>query len=393
METRLLSRGLILALFMVSGGLIADPPPVDAQAFRVEPAPEWDALFDRQSGWTGADGIYSIPLDGDESPGAFATTPTFFVFSDTFIGEVLPDGRRSSSSVLVNNTLALRAADPEEISPLAFYFARDVTGEPTAVFVPEVPGAGRNEWYWMKDGIALGNTLYLLAARFERDQQSIIRREGVSMIEIPMSSRPPFEDHIQRDVPLTIDPSETNGAIVYGGAIMPNTVRAGAPEPDGFIYVYGTEEVEGSTNKRVMVARVPESAFAAVDQWRFFDGSNWVTEIDRATAIADRASNELSVSPLPDGRYVMVFQLDQIRSTVAMRVGSTPWGPFGPVIRLYDAPEAEYSTVYTYNAKAHPHLSKPGELLISYNVNTGRFKNHFRYADIYRPRFFRLIAQ
>ena len=44
-----------------------------------------------------------------------------------------------------------------------------------------------------------------------------------------------------------------------------------------------------------------------------------------------------------------------------------------------------------YNAKAHPHLSRPGELLISYNVNTFDFwGDFFRDADIYRPRFIRL---
>ena len=42
---------------------------------------------------------------------------------------------------------------------------------------------------------------------------------------------------------------------------------------------------------------------------------------------------------------------------------------------------------------AHPHLSKPGELLISYNVNTLNFWDHFNYADIYRPRFINIIAR
>ena len=43
-----------------------------------------------------------------------------------------------------------------------------------------------------------------------------------------------------------------------------------------------------------------------------------------------------------------------------------------------------------YNAKAHPHLSDPDHLLISYNVNTnigGDFWYHFERGDLYRPRF------
>ncbi len=55
---------------------------------------------------------------------------------------------------------------------------------------------------------------------------------------------------------------------------------------------------------------------------------------------------------------------------------------------IYTAPEDGISpNTYTYNAKAHPHLSTPDRLLISYNVNTFDFFEHFSNADIYRPRF------
>ena len=42
---------------------------------------------------------------------------------------------------------------------------------------------------------------------------------------------------------------------------------------------------------------------------------------------------------------------------------------------------------------AHPHLSKPDELPISYNVNTLNSRDHFNYADIYRPRFINIIVR
>ena len=40
---------------------------------------------------------------------------------------------------------------------------------------------------------------------------------------------------------------------------------------------------------------------------------------------------------------------------------------------------------FTYNAKAHSHLSTPGRLLISYNVHN--LEALGENADIYRPRF------
>jgi hypothetical protein len=34
----------------------------------VEPLPGYDALFERQEGWTGADGVYSVPLSDSTLP-------------------------------------------------------------------------------------------------------------------------------------------------------------------------------------------------------------------------------------------------------------------------------------------------------------------------------------
>ena len=43
---------------------------------------------------------------------------------------------------------------------------------------------------------------------------------------------------------------------------------------------------------------------------------------------------------------------------------------------------------YTYNAKAHPNLSKPGEILISYNVNSFDFLDDIvKHPYHLRPRF------
>src|SRR5271169_1245436 len=60
-------------------------------------APEWDALFQRESGWIGADGDYSIPLKADT---------TLWLFSDTFVGKV-KDGKRLDA-VMINNSIALQ---------------------------------------------------------------------------------------------------------------------------------------------------------------------------------------------------------------------------------------------------------------------------------------------
>ena len=45
-----------------------------------KPAQDWNRLFIRRSGWTGADGIYSIPLSGKENWTESSTEKTLFLF-------------------------------------------------------------------------------------------------------------------------------------------------------------------------------------------------------------------------------------------------------------------------------------------------------------------------
>src|SRR3546814_6250864 len=54
--------------------------------FTVTEAAEWTALFDRTSGWFGADGIFALPLSGVDQAGG--SDSTMLIFSDTMVGEI-----------------------------------------------------------------------------------------------------------------------------------------------------------------------------------------------------------------------------------------------------------------------------------------------------------------
>ena len=93
---------------------------------------------------------------------------------------------------------------------------------------------------------------------------------------------------------------------------------------------------------------------------------------------------------MEDGRVIATYQLDTNSPDIMIQVGKTPWGPFQLAKKVWSTPEI-YDDVdfYTYNAKAHPHLSKPGELLISYNVNSFDFADDIKkHPHHLRPRFF-----
>jgi tetratricopeptide (TPR) repeat protein len=89
---------------------------------------------------------------------------------------------------------------------------------------------------------------------------------------------------------------------------------------------------------------------------------------------------------------ILVYQVDDFLSqTVAVRYANSLTGPWSEPVPIWDTHQRDIRLhTFTYGAKAHPHLSQPGELLISYQLNT--FKNSEQYdrADIYRPRFLRL---
>src|SRR5690606_18731111 len=163
-------------------------------------------------------------------------------------------------------------------------------------------------------------------------------------------SRPPFRDQIQIDTPLFVPGNDDVGSTEFGGAVLVNTVEAGAPNPDGYVYVYGTRN--DPFVKKLLAARVEPDRFEDFDAWRFWDGSEWVSGITNAAPITGRVSNEHSVTPLPNGKYLLAFQKDAIGRDVAIRIGESPVGPFGPVRSIYTCPEPSFDDDwFTYNAK------------------------------------------
>ena len=378
--------------------LLAAAPALSAQTpnWHVETAPEWDALFDLHSGgWTGADGIFSLPQSGTEAANGFLNTDTLFIFSDTFTDDVNPDGSRSNMT-LVHNTVGLRPAGGPAAQAIQMVVNQaQGTGAPVDMFKPSVPGSGSFDWYWLKDGIVLNGRTYIIASRWGLVGQLQFGRKGIVMIEIPAGDPAPFANHTQELVPLFVEAPVGGSNIVYGGAIMANTVTAGAPAPDGYIYIYGNSDaVPGDAfNKLVYVARVLEADFANISLWNYWNGSSWSANIADSVGITDESSLESSVTPLPNGQFLMVFQHRQVSPWIAMRVGQSPVGPWSAPIKIYEVPiPAALGSVFPYNAKAHPHLSAPGEVLISYNVNSLHNVDNRNFSDIYRPRFIKLIV-
>jgi len=364
------------------------PASTEAPKYTVVAAPEWTNLFYRNSGWFGADGIFSIPLSGVDQVGNVGNRETLLLFSDTYIGEVDGDTPRPGN-VMVNNTVALvkgRSAHPDSIQ---FFYKKDKNGAPQTFFVPQNTG-GKKQHFWLGDGFVnreRGNTLYLFAYHIQMTGAGVFDfiEPDVSLLALPEGSRPPFEQQRQIKTPLHINvPGLGEGN--FGAGILVNSKWAGAPHPDGYVYVYGCI----GQDKNLVAARVKPKYFENFKKWRYWNGKSWGTDIRQLAPVTNAVSNELSVTPLPDGRYALIFQVMGLSDKVGMRIGSSPVGPFGEIKEIWRTPEADQG-LFCYNAKAHPNLSQPGELLISYNTITLDFWNDIqKNAHIYRPRFVRL---
>jgi hypothetical protein len=291
---------------------------------------------------------------------------------------------------LLHNSVAYLQGDKPDPNNIQFHYRKDSAGRSISMFEPHTPKSQPGNYYWLGDGFfnhAMDSTIYIFAYLVKSVPGGIYPFDdvGLSLIALPKGSKPPYTDQQQYDTPFFLKDSKGKGKVVFGVAVLPNTVGAGAPHPDGYIYVYGVR----GPKKELLVARVKDTQFIQFNQWRFWDGATWNEDINAAAALTDRISNEMSVSFMDDGRVIATYELDTNSPNVVIQAGAAPEGPFQPYKKVWETPEI-YDAIdfYTYNAKAHPHLSKPGELLISYNVNAFNFiDNITRHPYHLRPRF------
>jgi len=366
--------------------------PLKPLTFTSEPAPEWTALMERSSGWFAADGIFTIPLDGREEQ-QVKGKKTLFIFSDTYVGEV-ENNVPKPGNVMVNNSTAWMKGNEPELSAISFEFNTTINGEPTSYFVPdEVSDNGSDdaEYFWLGDGFInqeKNNTLYIFAYHVHKTGPDVFDFEqtDISLLKIGNPTSRGISKYKQMPTGLGFVHPQ-HGRVYFGSGVFVNTKKAKAPHPDGFVYIYGI--MEGK--KSLIAARTLPVDIENFDKWTFWNGVEWVENKEEVAPITNGVSNELSVTPTGDGRYLLTFTILGISDKIGIQVGNSPVGPFGDIHEVYTCPEYKEKGLLPYNAKAHYHLSKPGELLVSYNTITFNFWEDIQKdATIYHPRFIKV---
>lgn len=339
-----------------------------------KPAPELDALFARTSGWIGADGDYSVPLDENR---------TLWLFSDTFVGEV-KDGKRVGARMINNSAAILNTACNK---PAEFFYRTIQDGQPASFIAPD---EGRG-YFWLFDGVMTSNGLYMFLPRVEHSDASPafpFRLFGMRLGHVAKPVGSPTDWKItQRDVPFTR--FDKDHSIFFGSAVM----KVGSD-----VYVYGLDSRrtgEGAERKSGMIlSRVSEDELSNFGAWRFYSDGRWTQDWENCDHLFEGCPTEYSVSYVPGiKQYAAVYTEGGIFGNIMVRFAPRPEGPWGEPIRAFECPDKHWhEKTYSYAAKAHPELAtSPNELIVTYATNSTRFPDLFEDARLYWPRFVRLL--
>jgi hypothetical protein len=342
---------------------------VQRPVFTVETLPRYEALFQRSSGWTGGDGVFSTALGG----GRF-----LWLFGDTFIGDVI-DGRHVNAD-LVNNTIAIQSGRDPAGASVAFFNGRSPDGKPEA-FIKPADGIG---WFWPYHAVLTGEGLSLFLIQIERTADPLAFGFKLAGTWIALVANPQDPPESWRTTQVKLPWGDERR--LFGSSVLLQ---------GGECYVYGTvdEVSEGMMRKQVILARAPADRVSDFSRWRFWTPGGWTADVEAAAAVCENAANEFSVSFQPAlGRYAMVYNRDSMSPEIVVRLAPAPHGPWGEPIALYRCPEAEWdSRIFCYAAKGHPELAAVGEeLVVTYITNSTDFALIESDARFYRPRFLKV---
>ncbi|MDR0419311.1 MAG: DUF4185 domain-containing protein [Prevotellaceae bacterium] len=313
----------------------------------------------RRNVLTGGDGAISIKVNEKES---------YWVWGDCFIGEVNDDNTRDMNSPLIVGNVWQLVSEKD---------AKTIHGgtadNPKSII--EIDSVdGYYAFLWPMHGFVKNGIVHAF--------MSVIVRNGEEIFD--------FYWHSSRYYRLKY-PELT---IIDGEEMKPASQSGvhygfGFFEKDGYCYTYGSAPrgYEGSPI-HVARARVVEDK---LQSWEFFNGSSWGVnplETKALEGVDIPVSEQFSIFPYK-GKFILVAQ-DRFKPDIYTYIADSPEGPWYNKKFIYNEPEAKDTTLFLYNAMAHPQYDRNGRLLVCYSVNTWNIPDLYSDVSIYRPRFIRV---
>jgi hypothetical protein len=367
------SEEVIPLVLLLSAYAASKPGPPAVAA--VETAPDLNAKFRRAEGWVGGDGAFTVSLSNKR---------TLWLFSDTWVGSIR-DGKRKDVT-MVNNTIGVQTGSGADMK-IEFAIAKGKDGKPGTLFVPP-DGKG---WFWIFAGCHAEGKLHVFLPRQEKtNAPGAFGFRGTDVwlgtVENP-GDEPTTWKPTYAKVPFVDLTSERK--LSFGSAVL---------RIENQVYIYGYEEKPGKpfASRKLIVARAAADKLADFDSWRFLgENGEWKREAKEAVGQADSLGTEFSVSLLPARKqYALVYTENGLSDRIVGRFSASPIGPWSEPVLLFKCGEMRKQGVFTYAAKAHPHLAgNENELVISYVANAFELAPVINDADLYWPRFIRVTIK
>jgi hypothetical protein len=321
-----------------------------------------DDLFSSQTGpgWIGGDGAYSTELpDGSEA----------FVFAGALFGTAQPSGVASIKGDLHNSelvgtlpTLSLNdgagtASDPQTLVP-------DTTDSADTWGVSATDVENGKQLIFMNENEPISGSIY----------STMTGVSAIASLSIPADGMPTLSA-------VTTIPTDPDTQ--WGNAIM----QSGA-----YTYIYGAD-ISSSLDKfyGMKVARVPLGQSLDTASWQYWNGSGWVS--GEANAVPEVSITVFTgVSPQPSGVGYVAVSIPGWAggdTNVDLSYACSPSGPWAGPKAVYTIPEvSEYQQEIAYMPTFHPEISSQGNLIVSYNVDSGGFLTALEEnVHQYQPRF------
>jgi hypothetical protein len=302
-----------------------------------------DNVISSQSGpgWIGGDASYSTELpDGQEA----------FVFSDTLIGTALSSG--SATITAFTHSSELVGTMPS--------ISGNFGGTPASpqTLIPDTTNQG-DEWQVAATYVENGSQLIFVNEFIPIpgdifDQYANV--SGIAQLSLTAGGSPEYAS-------VTLIPTDPNTQ--WGNAVM---------QTGGYNYIYGgSSDTTTGTFFGMKIARVAQGDTLNTSDWQYWDGAQWVSSEADATLV--QTTNELTgVIPQQDeGGYEAVSIPESVFTdrSVMVSYACSPTGPWSAPVPIYTIPEInQYPDEIAYMPSFHPELSGPGNLIVSYSVDT-----------------------
>ena len=315
------------------------------------------AYGDTGGRWNGGDSTASVRLPDGR---------LVWLFSDTFVGGINPDGSRPDFQPMIHNSMVVQDGTTPGTT-----LTGGTAEEPLSLVGAGGDGDPTDAGYWVGDGTVEGTTLQVLYNHY--------RRSGPNPLDLELTGTALASFDLPGLTLRALTPLPVADRIAWGSAIL----------ADGdTTYIYGTRLVNDSGPvKPVYLAKVPAGGLAGA--WQFWTGAGWSAAESEAGRLMAGTTTAFGVQRVGN-QYVLVTVDGNLvfNADVVAYTAPAPTGPFSGPVHLFRAPEPQPGReIIVYDARLHPDLARPGKLLVSYNVNSLAAGDNRADARLYRPRF------